>query len=43
LRAPVVPHAPLLADAARRALGLLNDCLLDERLRFAVQVLRFGR
>jgi hypothetical protein len=38
LRAPVVPRAPLLTDAGRRSLGLLNGRLLDERLRLAVQV-----
>jgi hypothetical protein len=43
LRAPVVLRAPLLAEAGRRALGLLYGCLLDERLRLAVQVLRLGR
>jgi hypothetical protein len=43
LRAPVVPRAPLLADAGRRSLGLLNGRLLDERLRLAVQVLRLGQ
>jgi hypothetical protein len=40
LRAPVIPRASLLADAGRRALGLLNGRLLDERLRLAVQVPR---
>jgi hypothetical protein len=43
LRAPVVPRAPLLADAGRRALGLLHGRLLNERLHLAVQVLRLGR
>jgi hypothetical protein len=43
LRAPVVPRTPLLADAGCRALGLLHGRLLDERLRLAVQILRFGR
>jgi hypothetical protein len=33
----------LLADAGRRALGLLDGRLLDERLRLTVQVPRFGR
>jgi hypothetical protein len=42
LRAPIVPRVPLLADAGRRALGLLNGRLLDERLRLAVQVPRLG-
>jgi hypothetical protein len=42
LRAPVAPRAPLLTDARRRAFGLLNGRLLDERLRLAVQVLRLG-
>jgi hypothetical protein len=42
LRAPVVPRAPLLTDTGRRAFGLLNGRLLDERLRLAVQVLRLG-
>jgi hypothetical protein len=32
----------LLAYAGRRAFGLLHDCLLDECLRLAVQVLRLG-
>jgi hypothetical protein len=36
LRAPVVQRAPLLMDAGRRALCLLNRRLLDERLRLAV-------
>jgi hypothetical protein len=43
LCAPVIPRAPLLADAGRRAFSLLNDRLLDERLRLAVQVSRLGR
>jgi hypothetical protein len=43
LCAPVVPRAPLLADAGRRAFSLLNDRLLDECLRLAVQVSRLGR
>jgi hypothetical protein len=43
LRAPIVPRAPLLTDAGRRAFGLLNSRLLDERLRLAVQVSRLGR
>jgi hypothetical protein len=43
LRTPIVPRAPLLADAGRRAFGLLDVRLLDERLRFAVQVPRLGR
>jgi hypothetical protein len=38
LRAPVVPRTPLLADAGRRAFGLLGGRLLNERLRLAVQV-----
>jgi hypothetical protein len=42
LRAPVVPRAPLLADAGRRAFVLLNGRLLDERLRLAVLVPRLG-
>jgi hypothetical protein len=42
LRAPIVPRVPLLADAGRRALGLLDDRLLDERLRLTVQVPRLG-
>jgi hypothetical protein len=41
LRAPIVPRAPLLADAGRRVFGLLDGRLLDERLRLAVQVPRF--
>jgi hypothetical protein len=43
LRTPIVPRAPLLADAGHRAFGLLDDRLLDECLRFAVQVPRFRR
>jgi hypothetical protein len=43
LARPVVPRAPLLADARRRAFDLLNGRLLDERLRLAVQVSRLGR
>jgi hypothetical protein len=43
LRAPVVPRAPLLTDAGRRAFGLLNGRLLDERLHLAVQVPCLGR
>jgi hypothetical protein len=39
---PIVPRVPLLADAGRRALVLLDDRLLDERLRLTVQVSRFG-
>jgi hypothetical protein len=42
LRAPIVPRVSLLADAGRRALGLLDGRLLDERLRLTVQVLRLG-
>jgi hypothetical protein len=33
LARPVVLCAPLLANAGRRALGLLHGRLLDERLR----------
>jgi hypothetical protein len=40
LRSPIVPRAPLLADAGCRAFSLLNGRLLDERLRLAVQVSR---
>jgi hypothetical protein len=36
---PIVPRAPLLADAGRRAFSLLNGRLLDEWLRLEVQVL----
>jgi hypothetical protein len=36
VHAPVVPRASLLADARRRALSLLHDRLLNERLRLAV-------
>jgi hypothetical protein len=43
LRAPIVPRVTLLSDAGRRALGLLDGRLLDERLRLAVQVSRLGR
>jgi hypothetical protein len=39
----VVPCAPLLADAERRALGLLHDRLLNERPRLEVQVPRLWR
>jgi hypothetical protein len=42
-RAPVIPRAPLLADAGHRAFGLFNSRLLDERLRLAVQVSCLGR
>jgi hypothetical protein len=42
LRAPVVSRAPLLTDAGRRAFGLLDGHLLDERQRLAVQVPRLG-
>jgi hypothetical protein len=42
LRAPIVPRVPLLADAGRRALVLLDGRLLDERLRLTVQVPRLG-
>jgi hypothetical protein len=38
----VVSHTTWLAHAGRRALGLLNGRLLDERLRLTVQVLGFG-
>jgi hypothetical protein len=43
LPALVVPRAHLLADAGRRAFGLLAGRLLDKRLRLAVQVPRLGR
>jgi hypothetical protein len=43
LRAPIPPRVPQLADAGRRALGLLDGRLLDERLRLTVQVPRLGR
>jgi hypothetical protein len=43
LRTPVVQRAPLLADAGRRAFGLLDGRLLDERLRLAVKVSCLGR
>jgi hypothetical protein len=36
LRTAIVPRAPLLTDAGRRALGLLDGRLLDERLRLTV-------
>jgi hypothetical protein len=39
---PIVPRAPLLTYAGRRAFGLLDGRLLDERLRLAVQVSRLG-
>jgi hypothetical protein len=43
LRAPIAPRVPLLADAGRRALDLMDGRLLDERLRLTVLVPRFGR
>jgi hypothetical protein len=42
LRATIIPRVPLLTDAGRRALGLLDGRLLDERLRLTVQVPRLG-
>jgi hypothetical protein len=39
---PIVLRVPLLADAGRRALGLLDGRLLDEHLRLTVQVPRLG-
>jgi hypothetical protein len=42
LRAPIVSRISLLTDAGRRALGLLDGRLLDERLCLAVQVPRLG-
>jgi hypothetical protein len=39
---PIAPRAPLLADAGRRAFGLLDGRLLDECLCLAVQVSRLG-
>jgi hypothetical protein len=42
LRAAVIPHAALLANAGRRAFGLLQGRLFIERLRLAVQVLCLG-
>jgi hypothetical protein len=42
LRAPIIPRVPLLADAGRRALGLLDGRLLDELLCLTVQVSRLG-
>jgi hypothetical protein len=36
LRTPIVLRAHLLADAGRRAFGLLDGRFLDERLRLAV-------
>jgi hypothetical protein len=42
LRTPIAPRVRLLADAGRRALGLLDGRLLDERLRLTVQVPRLG-
>jgi hypothetical protein len=39
---PIVPRIPLLADAGRRALGLIDGRLLDERLCLTVQVPRLG-
>jgi hypothetical protein len=43
LRTPIIPRTPLLADAGRRASGLLDGRLLDERLLLTVQVPRLGR
>jgi hypothetical protein len=43
LRTPIVLRAHLLADAGRRAFGLLVGRFLDERLRLAVQVLCLAR
>jgi hypothetical protein len=43
LRTPVILRAPLLVDEGRRAFVLLDDRLLDERLRLAVQVSHLGR
>jgi hypothetical protein len=40
---PIVPRTPLLADAGRRALVLLDGRLLDECLHLVVQVPRLGR
>jgi hypothetical protein len=42
LRTPIIPRAPLLADAGRQAFSLLDGHLLDERLRLVVQVPRLG-
>jgi hypothetical protein len=42
LRASIALRVTLLSDAGRRALGLLDGRLLDERLRLAVQVSLFG-
>jgi hypothetical protein len=36
LGATIVLRAPLLTDAGRRALGLVDGRLLDERLRLTV-------
>jgi hypothetical protein len=41
LRASIALRVTLLSDVGRRALGLLDGRLLDERLRLAVQVSRF--
>jgi hypothetical protein len=43
LHASIVARAALLANAGRRALGLLHGHLLDERLRVTVQVFCLGR
>jgi hypothetical protein len=43
LHTAVVPRTALLANAGRRAFGLLHGRLLDERLCLAVQVQRLGR
>jgi hypothetical protein len=42
LYASIALRVTLLPDAGHRALGLLDGRLLDERLRLAVQVSRFG-
>jgi hypothetical protein len=43
LRAPIIAHATLMANARCRAFGLLHSRLLDERLRVVVQVPRLER
>jgi hypothetical protein len=43
LRAPIASRVPLLADAGRRAFGLLDGRLLDERLHLTMQVPRLWR
>jgi hypothetical protein len=43
MRATVIPRAALLANAGRRAFGLLHGRLIDERVRLVLQVLHLER